>query len=260
MRLACRYHHHVVETLLRLVFAVVVQCVLLHLPVHHGKHGVGRLTQRPVDRPPGTVGNGLGISLGAAEHHVDNLLRLVGDNLCKNLLLRVDELRLHLRTIAYCHVAYQVDGVALGIDAIGNLHHRSVTDILGYCRHLVLSAQTSGFLFKHLLGHGANGRHRCQHDVLHRTDVEVGIGTHHRRVAAGADVVVNDHRVREGLVALHIVHQFVYRDFFCLAAHDRTDSLARTGWRCHGGIDQIQFLSRVKPHGETGRQREIHRV
>ena len=222
-RCAIRYHHHVVDARLGLVNGRVVG-MAVNLRVHHGKHGVGRLAQRPIDRLASPVGYRLRLVLGATEHHIDNLLRLVGDNLRQDLLLRVDELRLNLRTIAQCHVAYQVDAVTIGITALGNLHHRSIVDVLGHLRCLVDATLAAGYLVKHLFVHGADGGHRRHHNVLHRTDIEVGVGTHHRRVAAGADVVADGHGVREGLAALCCVNKLVNRSLLCFSGTDGTDS------------------------------------
>ena len=68
--------------------------------VHHGKRRVGGQAQRQIDGLLRAVGYGLRLLLRAKEHHVGNLLRLVGDDLRENLLLRVEELRLHLRAVA----------------------------------------------------------------------------------------------------------------------------------------------------------------
>ena len=63
----------------------------LILAVYNGEHRVGRLAKRQIDRFLRVVGYGLCIGLGAGEHHIHNLLRLVGDNLLQQLVLRIDE-------------------------------------------------------------------------------------------------------------------------------------------------------------------------
>ena len=96
-----RYHHKVVDAILSLVDGVVVGMVFeLILTVHHGELRVGRLAQRQIDWLLRVVGYRLCLVLGATVHHIDNLLRLGRDNLIQQLLLRIDELRIDLRTIA----------------------------------------------------------------------------------------------------------------------------------------------------------------
>ena len=92
---------------------------------------------------------------------------------------------------------------------IGNLQYRAVLDVLAHIGGHAIAAHAGLDIVKHAVGHSADGRHWRYHHVLHRTDVQVGIGTHHRWIAAGADVVAYYHGVREGLATVGIVHQHV---------------------------------------------------
>ena len=232
-------HDEVVDALLCLFYRGVVGMSFGLLAVHHGKHRVGWQAQRQIDGLLRVVGYRLGLSLRATVHQVDNLLRLGGDNLRQQLLLRVDELRLNLRSVAQGHVANQVEGVALlfhilvevHLLALGNLHQGAVLVVLADFRRHGACALAGSYLVEHLLGHGTDGRHRRHHHVLHATDIEVGIGTHHRRVAAGANVVANDHRVREGLRALCVVHQEVNVGIPCVGIVDGTHRGTNALWR-----------------------------
>ena len=210
--LARGQYHEVVDALLSLVDGRVVG-MTINLLVHHGERGVGRLAQRQIDWLLRVVGYCLGIGLGTYVHQVENLLGLGRDNLIEQLLLRVDELRIELRTVAQGHVAYQVILHRLAILAyhlaIGNLQYRAVLYVLAHIGCHAIATHAGFDVVEHAVGHGADGRHWRYHHVLHRTDVQVGIGTHHRWVAAGADVVAYYHGVREGLVAVGIVHQHV---------------------------------------------------
>ena len=97
--------------------------------------------------------------------------------------------------------------------ALGYLHQVAILDILGQhavCVHLS-DAQLAENLVVHRVGQGTDGAHGRHRDVLHRADVEVGVGTHHRRVAAGAHCVREYHRVRVGLAALHVEHEVLHR-------------------------------------------------
>ena len=90
--LAFGYHHEVVDAFLRHVDEVVVGMTIeLILAVYNGEHRVGRLAKRQIDRFLRVVGYGLCIGLGAGVQHIHNLLRLVGDNLLQQLVLRIDE-------------------------------------------------------------------------------------------------------------------------------------------------------------------------
>ena len=109
--LVLRQHHEVVDAVLSLVDGRVV-LMTRYLLVCHSERRVSRQAQRQIDRATRSVSNRLGLVLRAQEHQVNNLLRLVRDNLCQQLLLRIDKLRLYLRTVAKGHVANQVDGVA----------------------------------------------------------------------------------------------------------------------------------------------------
>ena len=210
--LARGQYHEVVDAILSRVDTVVVGTITEFL-VHYGKILIGALAQRQIDRLLRVVGYRLGIGLGTYVHQVENLLGLGRDNLIEQLLLRVDELRIELRTVAQGHVAYQVILHRLAILAyhltIGNLQYRAVLYVLAHIGCHAIATHAGFDVVEHAVGHGADGRHWCYHHVLYRTDVQVGIGTHHRWVAAGADVVAYYHGVREGLAAVGIVHQHV---------------------------------------------------
>ena len=61
--------------------------------------------------------------------------------------------------------------------------------------------QHSARLLERAVGDGTNGGGGLHLDVLHRTDVEVAVGTHELRVAAGRDVLCRGHGVFEGTFA-----------------------------------------------------------
>ena len=114
------------------------------------------------------------------------------------------------------------------------------------------------------MGHGADAGHGCHHHVLHRADIDVGIGTHHRRVAAGAHCVVQHHRVREGFASLCVVHQLVNGALFKLSGANRTDDSTRHS-PCRSRTDQLarqdlQILTRLIGHVKTSHQRQVHHV
>ena len=90
LSLALGQHHYVVDARLGLVDGGVVG-MTRNLLVHYCKHRVGGLAQRQIDRLLRVVGYGLCLGLGACEHHIHNLFRLVGDNLRQQLVLRIDE-------------------------------------------------------------------------------------------------------------------------------------------------------------------------
>ena len=113
---------------------------------------------------------------------------------------------------------------------IGNLQYRAVLYVLAHFGCHAIAAHAGFDIVKHTVGHSADGRHRRYHHVLHRTDVQVGIGTHHRWVAAGADVVAYYHGVREGLAAVGIVHQHVDIAINIVRQADRTYCRTDTLW------------------------------
>ena len=109
--------------------------------------------------------------------------------------------------------------------AAGNLHYSAILDALAYLgNHAALGSRTGNDSLIHAVGDGTDGRHRRDDDVLHRTDIEVGIGTHHRRVAAGADIVAHHHRMREGLAAVTVVHEHINLGILSICGIDRTDA------------------------------------
>ena len=115
----------------------------------------------------------------------------------QNLLLRVNELRLELWSVAERNVAHQVELLAVGILALGYVYHRA---ILGVLRHVAIrislpDTRPCQSCLIHRVAHGTYAGHWRHLHVLHLTDVEVGVGTHHRWVAAGAYVVAEHHGV-----------------------------------------------------------------
>ena len=145
--------------------------------------------------------------------------------------------------------------------ALGKLNHRTILVVLAHIgSHTCHCACTGTHDFIHAVGHGADGGHRCHHYVLHGTDVEVGICTHHRWVTAGADVVADNHRVRESLAALRIIHQHVNVGIPCVGDADRTRCSTDTLWRCHGACKGLQFRTSLKVHVDTGCCRQVHHV
>ena len=71
-----------------------------HLGIRQGKHRVGRQAQRQIDGLLRLLGQCLCLFLRAGVHQLENLLRLGGDDLRHDLLLRVDEVGLQLRAVA----------------------------------------------------------------------------------------------------------------------------------------------------------------
>ena len=100
------------------------RCVILGIA--HTEHRVLLVAQRQIDRLLGLVGQCLGVLLCTDIHQFENILGQSWDDLCQNLLLRVDELRLYLRTVCHRLVAYQMELVALGVVALGNVQHRAI--------------------------------------------------------------------------------------------------------------------------------------
>ena len=103
--LALWQYYQVVDAILSRVDTVVVFAIV-ELLVNYSKILIGALAQRQIDRLLRVVGYRLGIVLGTYVHQVDNLLGLGRDNLIDELLLRVDELRIELRSVTQSHIAY----------------------------------------------------------------------------------------------------------------------------------------------------------
>ena len=153
--------------------------------------------QRAIDGLVRRVGKRLCIRLAADEHLVQYLACQTGNNLLQDLLLRVDEVRLDLRTVAERHVAYQVELIAVGIRTLGDVYQRG---ILGVLRHVarrvhLTDARLCQSCLIHRVSDGTDAGHGLHLHVLHLTDIKVGISTHHRGVTAGADGVREHHRM-----------------------------------------------------------------
>ena len=84
--------------------------------------------------------------------------------------------------------AYQVQGVAFFAVALGNLQQAA----RGH--HTLL-------LFPHRLRYGTDSHHGCQRVTGLCTDIDIGIGSNHRRGTAGTDIHIVRHRVRPGFLA-----------------------------------------------------------
>ena len=97
--------------------------------------------------------------------------------------------------------------------ALGYLHQVAILQV--FRQHTVWvhlsEAQLALNLVVHRIGQGADSRHRLHRYVLHRTDIEVGVGTYHRRIAAGAHCVRENHCVAVCLSALHGEHEVLHR-------------------------------------------------
>ena len=124
------------------------------------------------------------------------------------MLLRVDELRLHLRPVAQRLVAHQVIDGVVDIAALGNVdecavlacdgsRHASRVFLHGY----LAAISPTQHLAVHVVGDSAYGGHRRHHHVLYYAYVEVGIGSYHRATATGGDVLAHVHRIAVGLLA-----------------------------------------------------------
>ena len=103
-------------------------------------------------------------------------------------MLRVNEVRLQRGAVGEHLVAHQVERVPAVVESLGYLHHAS-------------RLKESASLAERAVGYGADGRGGLHHDVLHRADEEVAVGTHELRVRAGRDVLGGGHGVLEGTLA-----------------------------------------------------------
>ena len=234
------------------------------LGVLHAELRVCGLAQRQIDGELCAVGQLLGFSLGAYEHHVKNLFGQLGDDLLQNLLLRVDELRLQLRTVAQRFVAHQVELLFLSVlvdgFALGNVYERAIGDFLAHLALRACLAQTCLDVLIHTVGDGADGGHRHHLEVLHRTDIEVGIGSHHGGIAAGADVVADGHRVGVGLAARHVEDEVRYRQIAGFRCVDETHRGACAAGCGHGTCVVLQRGAHRQVEDHACHQHHAHRV
>ena len=182
-------HHQVVDALLGLLLRQVediLPALVAHLDhlssIHHTEVGVAGLAQRPIDVLARSVGHSLGFGLRTREHQRLALLTQLGDQLVDDVALRVHEGGFDLGPDAYHLVAHQVQGVATGTMATGNLDHAP---------GMKLALQ----LFPHTLRYGPDGHHGLQRVAGLRADIDIGIGTHHELRTARADIHIIGHGV-----------------------------------------------------------------
>ena len=111
--------------------------------------------------------------------------------------------------MGYRQVAHQMELLTIGIHALGNVYQCTILSILCHLTSGVdlTHAQTCQHCLIHLVSDGTDGGHWCHLYVLYHTDVEVSIGTHHRWVAAGTDVLTYRHSIRPCLTAIIVEHK-----------------------------------------------------
>ena len=164
------------------------------------------------------------------------------------------ELRCHLRPVGQRLVAHQMEGVAAQVMSFGNVYECAILHLVA--RGQCLASQPPQHQLVGAVGNGTYGRGRRDHHVLHHTDIEVGIGTHHRCGGAGADVFAEAHRVGICLLARAAKDDVEIKDrvifgrrqetIFCCAGH-----YARIA---------VHISSNVERKVQTGLEGHVHCV
>ena len=150
----------------------------------------------------GGIGLSLCLCLRTGEHQGAQLFRFRGEEFRQDVLLRVDEFRLHLRTVADGLVAYQMVEILIGIITLGNLYEGA---ILGADTLCITAIQSAQHVLIDAVGDSTDGAHRSNHVVLYRTDIQVGISSYHVLVATGDDVLTDIDGVRESTMTFHVI-------------------------------------------------------
>ena len=209
--------------------------------------GVVRADLRQVDGLPGGIGLGLCLGGCAGVHLGAYLLGELRDELMDDVVLRVDEVRLELRPVGHHLVAHQVQQVPLVV--------RSACYLDGAPG---LQCPAGGLI--DAVGYGAYGQCGLHHDVLYGAYVDVAVGAHQSRTAAGRDVLDRRHGVVEGTLAPEVVSHVDAG----LHAAFHLEGLIRGGTHAEGcGHDAEgggQSDSHCAADGEAGVERHVHGV
>ena len=115
--------------------------------------------------------------------------------------------------------------ITIQVLTLGNVYHRAVVIAVAAC---CTATQSALQLLEDAVGDGTDGTHGLNDDVLRHTDIQVGIGSHHVRVAAGSDVFIHVHRVGEGTMALSVKGIIELEDLRDICAVHDTGSCTNT--------------------------------
>ena len=138
------------------------------------------------------------------------------------------------------------------------LHHAAVH---AHACNRVGAGQTSGHLTEHAVGNGTYGIARCHRHIVHRTDIEIGIGSDHVRIGTGADVLCELCSVREIDRRLHPVDDIEVEDGSIRRIVNNTEfRAAACRWGYHDAEIVVEFLAHFQPECRTYSQAHVHGV